>query len=65
MGNRMRKLIISMISVLWVLNFSAPFFIKTYQPSPAIDTIFMGTVGVLAATTKPREEEEDDHENNP
>ncbi len=47
MVNRLGPWIIGLVSLVWAINFGAPFLIKGYNPDPAIHGIFMVIVGGL------------------
>ena len=49
MNERLANAIIIVITTVWAVNFFAGVVVETYEPSEAINAIFMGTVGLLFA----------------
>jgi hypothetical protein len=47
--NRLRTALITMISVVWAVNFMMPLLRPTYKPPAEINLAFMGIVGLLTA----------------
>ena len=47
--NKLRWTLITLITIVWAINFVAGLFIRDYEPDPSIGSIFMGTVGVMLA----------------
>jgi hypothetical protein len=43
------NIIIVVVTLVWVINFGARFFVKDYQPQESLNAIFMGIVGGLVA----------------
>lgn len=41
--------IIIVVTLVWVVNFGARFFVDNYQPQESLNAIFMGIVGGLVA----------------
>ena len=52
MGNRIRTVVISVVTVVWAINFIAPVFVKNFSPSPELNVAFMAIIGVLTASYK-------------
>jgi hypothetical protein len=48
-GERTRTVIISVVTTVWALNFTAGLVVDGYQPSESINGIFMAIVGGLFA----------------
>jgi hypothetical protein len=70
MGDRIRTLVIIVVTTVWALSFLASFVVSGYTPPPEINSIFMGTVGATLATTpiasrRGRGREEDEQEPRP
>lgn len=52
MNNRVRTILITVIAVVWAVNFTAPVFVHGYVPPPEIHIIFMAIAGGLVAGYK-------------
>lgn len=48
-GDRTRTVIITVVTVVWAINFLAGLFVRDYQTSESINGIFMAIVGGLFA----------------
>lgn len=63
MSDRFANGIIVVVTVVWVVNFFARFIVPGYQPSEAINAIFMAIVGsVFALKGRRRGRGDDDDE---
>lgn len=60
MSDRVRTVIILIVTIVWAVNFIVPIFNKTYQPSPELNLAFMGTVGALVASYRGKDGGDDD-----
>lgn len=60
MSDRVRTVIILVVTAVWALNFLVPLANKNYQPNPELNVAFMGTVGALVATYRGRGGRDDD-----
>lgn len=49
MTDRVRTVIIGVVTTVWAVNFGAGFVIEDYKPDQAINGIFMAVVGGLFA----------------
>lgn len=52
MGNKIRSVVISVVTAVWAANFTAPIFVTDYKPSPELNVAFMAIIGVLTASYK-------------
>lgn len=52
MPARLRTAIIVLVAVVWAANFTAPIFVKDYEPAPELNVAFMAIIGVLTASGK-------------
>ncbi len=52
MGNKLRSVVIGIVTAVWAANFTAPIFVKDYTPSPELNVAFMAIIGVLTASYK-------------
>lgn len=43
-------MVISIVTAVWAINFTAPVFVKDYAPSPELNVAFMAIIGVLTAS---------------
>lgn len=50
MTNGIRTVVISIVTAVWAINFTAPVFVKDYSPSPELNVAFMAIIGVLTAS---------------
>lgn len=50
MGDRVKTIIIVIVALVWAANFTAPLFIKDYQPSPELNVAFMAVIGFATAS---------------
>lgn len=50
MSNRVRTIIVIIVTAVWALNFVATLIVTEYQAPPEINSIFMATVGAALAT---------------
>lgn len=64
MTNRVRTLLILIVSAVWALNFTAPIFIKDFQPAPELNVAFMAILGVLTSTYKRDDDNDEDDKDN-
>jgi hypothetical protein len=44
-SQRARTLVLSVIVVIWAVNFFAALFVDSYEPDPAINAVFTTIVG--------------------
>lgn len=62
MNSKIRNVIIIVVTGVWVTNFVLVATVDTYNPSEAINAIFMGIVGgALAYGAKEKPENKDKH----
>lgn len=52
MSNKLRSVVIGVVTAVWALNFTAPIVVKDYAPSPELNVAFMAIIGVLTASYK-------------
>lgn len=52
MSNKLRSVVIGIVTAVWAMNFTAPIFVKDYTPSPELNVAFMAIIGVLTASYK-------------
>lgn len=52
MGNKIRTVVIAVVTAVWAMNFTAPIFVKDYEPSPELNVAFMAIIGILTASYK-------------
>ena len=52
MNNRLRTIIIVMVSSVWAANFIAPIFQQGYKPPTELNVAFMAVVGIITASYK-------------
>ena len=64
MSNRVRTLLIGIVATVWALNFTAPIFVKDFQPAPELNVAFMAILGVLINTYKRGDDNNKDDEDN-
>jgi hypothetical protein len=50
MSNKLRSVVIGIVTAVWAMNFTAPIFVKDYEPSPELNVAFMAIIGVLTAS---------------
>jgi hypothetical protein len=50
MNNKLRSVIIGVVTAVWAMNFTAPIFVHDYKPSPELNVAFMAIIGVLTAS---------------
>lgn len=50
MTNTLRTIVITIVTAVWAINFTAPIFVKEYTPSPELNVAFMAIIGVLTAS---------------
>ena len=50
MTNKLRSVIIVIVTAVWAMNFTAPIFVKDYAPSPELNVAFMAIIGILTAS---------------
>jgi hypothetical protein len=58
MSNRLRTVVIILVTAVWAINFVAPVFEHNYKPAPELNVAFMAIIGILTASYK-----QDDHDN--
>jgi hypothetical protein len=51
-SNGIRTVVISIVTAVWAINFTAPIFVQDYSPSPELNVAFMAIIGVLTASAK-------------
>ena len=59
MSNRLRSVVIGIVTAVWAANFTAPIFVKNYEPSPELNVAFMAIIGILTASYKMDKQSED------
>ncbi len=64
MSNRVRTLLIVVVSCVWALNFTAPIFVKDFKPAPELNVAFMAILGVLTSTYRREGDNKKDDEDN-
>lgn len=52
MSNRARTLLISIVTAVWALNFTAPIIVHDYKPAPELNVAFMAILGLLTGSYK-------------
>jgi hypothetical protein len=57
MSNRLRGVVIAVVTGVWAVNMIAPIFIKEYVPSPELNVAFMAIIGILTASYKKEKDE--------
>ena len=45
MSNSIRTVVITIVTAVWAINFTAPIFVKDYSPSPELNVAFMAIIG--------------------
>jgi hypothetical protein len=65
MTNGIRTIVISIVTAVWAINFTAPIFVKDYTPSPELNVAFMAIIGVLTASYKLDKNNQDDNKKDP
>lgn len=45
----MRTVLIGVVAFVWAANFTAPIFVKGYEPPEGVHVAFMAIVGILTA----------------
>jgi hypothetical protein len=50
LSNRLRTILIVVVTLVWALNFTAPIFVKDYKPAAELNVAFMAILGVLTAS---------------
>lgn len=63
MNNAIRTVVITIVTAVWAVNFTAPIFVPDYKPSPELNVAFMAIIGVLTASY--RLEKADKQQNDP
>lgn len=63
MPNRLRDIIVVVVTSVWGANFVAPVFVSTYKPIPELNIAFMAILGVLLATKNGEPPADDDPRN--
>lgn len=59
MTNRLRSVVIGIVTAVWAANFTAPIFVKDYTPSPELNVAFMAIIGILTASYKMDKQQND------
>lgn len=49
MNDRVRKVVILVVTLVWAANFLAPLWIKDFKPPVELNVAFMGIIGYLTA----------------
>lgn len=52
MNNKLRAIVIVVVTSVWSINMVAPIVIRDYQPSPEMHVAFMAIIGILTASYK-------------
>jgi hypothetical protein len=52
LNNWTRSALIVVMSLVWAMNFTAPIFVKDYQPSSELNVGFLGVITALVTTWK-------------
>jgi len=61
LSNKVRTLLIVVVTLVWAANFTAPIVVKDYKPAPELNVAFMAIIGVLTASyRKENDDDEDD-----
>lgn len=47
MSEKLRTIVIVIVTVAWALNVTVPIFVKDYEPIPELSAAFMGLVGLI------------------
>ena len=47
MNATLRNIIITVVALVWAINFTAPIVIRDYQPAPELNVAFMAIIGAL------------------
>lgn len=61
MNTKLANFLITVITLVWCVNFTVPIFSHDYKPPPEIHLALMAIVGLFAAarTTNSKDKEED------
>lgn len=47
MNATLRNIIITVVALVWAVNFTAPIFVPDYKPAPELNVAFMAIIGAL------------------
>ena len=62
MTNKLRSVVIGIVTAVWAMNFTAPIFVSDYEPSPELNVAFMAIIGILTASYRmDKQQHEDDN----
>lgn len=56
MSNRVRTILIAVVTIVWGINMLAPIAVTDYKPAPELNVAFMAIVGALTASYKKDDE---------
>lgn len=59
MNNSIRTVVITIVTAVWAINFTAPIFVSDYKPSPELNVAFMAIIGVLTASYRMEKNDKD------
>jgi hypothetical protein len=59
-SERVRNIIIAVVTTVWAVNFAAGLFMPDYDPDPTIHAVFMSIVGGLLAIGARNDSRHDD-----
>lgn len=62
MTNKLRSVVIGIVTAVWAINFTAPIFVQDYEPSPELNVAFMAIIGVLTASYRMDKQQHDNEE---
>lgn len=62
MSNRVRTILIVVVTVVWGINMLAPIVVKDYTPASELNVAFMAVLGVLTASYRKKDDDNDDDE---
>jgi len=65
LSNKVRTLLIVVVTLVWAANFVAPIFVKDYTPAPELNVAFMAIIGVLTASYRKGKNDDDDEDDKP
>lgn len=65
MNNTVRTVVITIVTAVWAINFTAPIFVRDYSPSPELNVAFMAIIGVLTASYRLEKSHQDGQASKP
>lgn len=58
MPKNVRLLVISVVTGVWCVNFTAPVFVSGYKAQPEVHIVFMAVIGVVLALPEKKDDDE-------